>query len=260
MSVAGDRVAFVTGAGSGTGQTIARMLAEDGYSLVLIGRNRTALKGFGATLPTRWLLAEADLTDAAATEAAMVAGLDWCGGRIDALVNAAGITGPLGKPLGEISVAEFDAVMAVNLRACFVTLSAALPAMYARKTGRVVSIGGTHGQRGRPGRASYVASKWALRGLHRSAAIEAGPHGVTVNLVMPGPIGVERMRGLWRAEAVSTGRSEAEVIAGYTERMGGVLGRITTPEEVAGVVRFLLGPAAANITGQDITIDGGTIL
>ncbi|GGJ23610.1 SDR family NAD(P)-dependent oxidoreductase [Neoroseomonas lacus] len=260
MSVVGDRVAFITGAGSGTGQAIARMLAEDGYSLVLVGRNRAALTDVGATLATPWLLAEADLADAAATGAAMAAGLDWCGGRIDALVNAAGITGPLGKPLGEISVAEFDAVIAVNLRACFVTLSAALPAMYRRKSGRVVSIGGTHGQRGRPGRASYVASKWALRGLHRSAAIEAGPHGVTVNLVMPGPIGVPRMQGLWRAEAAATGRAEAEVIAGYTERMGGVLGRISTPEEIAGVVRFLLSDVATNITGQDITIDGGTIL
>ncbi|WP_431285787.1 SDR family NAD(P)-dependent oxidoreductase [Humitalea sp. 24SJ18S-53] len=254
------RTAFVTGAGSGTGQCIARMLADDGYSLVLIGRNREALEAFGATLATPWMLAEADLADAEATEGAMTQGLDWSNGRVDALVNAAGITGPLGKPLGEISIAEFDAVIAVNLRACFVTLSAALPAMYARKSGRVVSIGGTHGQRGRPGRAGYVASKWALRGLHRSAAIEAGPHGVTVNLVMPGPIGVDRMQGIWRAEAEATGQPEAAVIAGYTERMGGVLRRISTPEEIAGVVRFLLSDAAANITGQDFTIDGGTIL
>ncbi|MBE9605284.1 SDR family oxidoreductase [Acetobacteraceae bacterium H6797] len=253
-------VAFLTGAGSGTGASIARMLAGEGYRLVMLGRNRAAIEAIGESLDTDWHFAEADLADAAATEAAMQAGLAWSGGQIDALVNAAGITGPLGKPIGEISVAEFDAVMAVNLRACFVTLSAALPAMYARGGGRVVTIGGTHGLRGRPGRAGYSASKWALRGLHRSAAIEAGAHGVTVNLVMPGPIAVERMRGLWRDEAARMGVAEAEVVAAYTERMGGALRRLSTPEEIAGIVRFLLGEAAGNITGQEITADGGTIL
>jgi 3-hydroxybutyrate dehydrogenase/3-oxoacyl-[acyl-carrier protein] reductase len=255
-----ERIAFLTGGGSGTGRVIARMLAEDGYRLVLIGRNEAALAETAASLDVPFHLARADLADAAATERAMQHGLAWSGGRIDVLVNAAGITGPLGAELGKIPVAAFDDVIAVNLRACFVTLSAALPVMYAQRRGRVVSIGGTHGQRGRPGRSTYVASKWGLRGLHRSAAIEAGPHGVTVNMVMPGPIRIDRMERGWQAEADSTGQQLDAVIAAYTAKMGGVLGRMSEPEEIAGVVRFLLSDAAANMTGQEITIDGGTIV
>jgi 3-hydroxybutyrate dehydrogenase/3-oxoacyl-[acyl-carrier protein] reductase len=184
----------------------------------------------------------------------------WAAGQADVLLNAAGITGPLGIAVGEIGLADFDETMAVNLRAPFLTMSALLPTMKARRSGRVVTIGGTHGQRGRPGRAAYVASKWGLRGLHRSAAIEAGPHNVTVNMVMPGPIAVPRMQRAWQQEADETGRAVADVVAAYTARMGGAMGRLNRPEDVAGVVLFLLSPAAANITGQEITVDAGTIV
>ena len=254
------RVAFLTGGSAGTGQAIAGMLARDGYSLVLIGRDNAALRATGEAAAVPFFIAEADLRDAGRLAGALSLGLAWSGGRADALVNAAGVTGPIGAEIGAIAVDDFDETMAVNLRAPFVTLSTLLPVMRRQKSGRAVSIGGTHGMRGRAGRAAYVASKWALRGLHRSAALEAGPDGVTVNLVMPGPIRVPRMERGWQSEADATRASFEDVLAGYTARMGGAMGRLNTPEDVAGVVRFLLGPEAANITGQEIVIDCGTIV
>jgi 3-hydroxybutyrate dehydrogenase/3-oxoacyl-[acyl-carrier protein] reductase len=252
-------VAFVTGASSGTGRAIAVALGDAGYRLVLLGRDGAALQATGEAAGTGFHVALADLRDAAATARALEAGLEW-GGGADALVNAAGVTGPLGDMVGDIAVDAFDDTIAVNLRAPFLTLSALLPGMCDRRSGRVVTIGGTHGMRGRPGRAAYVASKWGLRGLHRSAAIESGPFGVTVNMVMPGPIRVPRMEQGWAAEAEAQGVSFGDVLAGYTARMGGAMGRLNTPQDVAGVVLFLLGPAAANITGQEIIVDAGTII
>ena len=235
-------------------------LAAAGYQLVLVGRDKAALHRTGEAAGTPFHVAEADLRDAAATQAALAGGLVWTKGRVDVLVNAAGITGPLGDLVGELPVEAFDETIAVNLRAPFLTLSALLPVMAAQGSGRVVTIGGTHGQRGRPGRAAYVASKWGLRGLHRTAAIEVGPQGVTVNMVMPGPIRNPRMEGLWQQEADAHGISFDTVLARYTARMGGAMGRLNRPEDVAGVVLFLLSPTAANITGQEITVDAGTIV
>ncbi len=260
MTEATGPVAFVTGASSGTGRAIALALGRGGYRLVLPGRNADALSQTGAESGAPYVVTPADLRDAAQLNAALQAGLDWAGGRADVLVNAAGITGPIGNPIGEISTAEFDETLAVNLRAPFLILSALLPVMRRQGAGGIVSIGGTHGLRGRAGRAAYVTSKWALRGLHRTAALEAGPDGVTINLVMPGPIRVPRMERAWQAEAESSGSSFDAVLAGYTAGMGGALGRLNTPEDVVTAVLFLLSPAARNITGQEIVVDSGTII
>lgn len=253
-------VAFVTGASSGTGRAVATALGRAGHRLVLVGRDTAALKQAGQEAGTDFCVAEADLRDADRLTVALRHGLDWADGRADVLVNAAGITGPLGVEIGGIALDAFDETLAVNLRAPFVTMSVLLPVMRQQGAARIVSIGGTHGLRGRVGRAAYVTSKWALRGLHRTAALEAGPDGVTVNLVMPGPIRVARMERAWQAEADENGTSFEDVLAGYTARMGGALGRLNTPEDVVGVVLFLLSPAASNITGQEIVVDSGTIV
>ena len=221
--------AFVTGASSGTGRAIAVSLGAAGYQLVLVGRDRTALSRTGDAAGTPFHVAEADLRDAEATQAALAGGLTWTRGRADVLVNAAGITGPLGDPVGELAVAAFDETIAVNLRAPFLTLSALLPVMTAQRAGRVVTIGGTHGQRGRPGRAAYVASKWGLRGLHRSAAIEVGPQGVAVNMVMPGPIRNPRMEGVVAAR----GRSAGHQLRRRARPVYGANGRRHGPAELA---------------------------
>jgi NAD(P)-dependent dehydrogenase (short-subunit alcohol dehydrogenase family) len=256
-------VAFVTGATRGTGREIALALAAEGYDVALLGRTAeqldtlvTEITGSGR----RALPLVADITDALAIDRAMTRFLDWSGNRVDVLINAAGIPGPLSPPLGEFGFAEFDAVIATNLRGPFLTLSHLLPVMYRQRSGRVVNIGGNHGMRGRAGRASYSASKWGLRGLSRSAALEAGPHGVTVNYVAPGPIAVARMKAGWAARAEAEGVDEATIVKRYVADMGIALARPNEPADVVAMVMFLVGEGARNITGQELVVDGGVIV
>lgn len=256
-------IAFVTGASAGTGREIAFALAEDGYDVALIGRRTEALEEAAAIIREggrQALVLTIDLLDAAAIDKGIDQFLAWSEGRIDVLVNAAGIPGPLSPDIGGFSLAEFDAVIATNLRAPFAILSRLLPVMRANKTGRVVNIGGNHGMRGRAGRASYSTSKWGLRGLSRSAALEAGPDGVTVNYIAPGPIAVARMRKAWAAKAEAEGADEGAVLDSYIANMGIALGRTNQPEDIVNMVMFLVGPGGRNITGQEIVVDGGVIV
>ena len=165
-------VALVTGASSGTGREIALALAKTGHNVGLVGRRVDALEDAAdeiRALGREALVLAVDVTDSDALGMAMARFLDWSQDRADILVNAAGITGPLGNPIGDISIAEYDAVMATNLRAPFLTMSHILPAMRRQGSGRVINIGGNHGMRGRAGRSTYSTSKWGLRGLSRTA-------------------------------------------------------------------------------------------
>jgi 3-hydroxybutyrate dehydrogenase/3-oxoacyl-[acyl-carrier protein] reductase len=114
--------------------------------------------------------------------------------------------------------------------------------------------------RGRAGRSPYSASKWGLRGLTHTAALEAGPHGVTVNFIAPGPIAIDRMRQNWRAQAERDGVDEATALTRYMGNMRAALGRPSEAADIVAMVMFLIGPGGRNITGQDLVIDGGIIV
>jgi 3-hydroxybutyrate dehydrogenase/3-oxoacyl-[acyl-carrier protein] reductase len=176
---------------------------------------------------------------------------------VDVVVNAAGTTGPLSPPIGQYSLEDFDSTVATNLRAPFIVLSRLLPVMRAAGQGRVIMIGGNHGMRGRAGRSSYSASKWGLRGLTRSAALEAGPDGVTVNYIAPGPIAIPRMKAAWKAQAEAGGVSEDEALRAYVANMGIPLGKPSEAQDIVAMVLYLAGPGGRNITGQELVIDGG---
>ncbi|HSI47190.1 MAG TPA: SDR family NAD(P)-dependent oxidoreductase [Ideonella sp.] len=256
-------VALVTGASSGTGRDIAIALAEDGCDVGILGRRTAALEETAQrirALGRRACVLTADVCDERAVASAVEVFLAWSGGRSDVLVNAAGIPGPLGATVGELALADFDVVMATNLRGPFLTMSHLLPVMCRQGRGRVVNIGGNHGMRGRAGRASYATSKWALRGLTRSAALEAGPHGVTANVVAPGAIAVDRMRQRWAEQAAAEGVGEEVVLARYVQSLGVALQRPNETADVVATVRFLVGEGGRNITGQEIVVDGGVIV
>lgn len=256
-------VAFITGATSGTGRHIALALADDGYDVALLGRRLDALNDVAERIlemNRRAFVLHADLLDPPVVDAAIKNFLEWSGQRVDILVNAAGIPGPLGAPVGSIVLSDFEDVIATNLRGPFITMSHLLPVMCERRYGRVINIGGNHGLRGRAGRSSYSASKWGLRGLTRSAALEVGKYGVTVNFVAPGPVAVDRMREGWSERARAEGVDEQTIIDRYISDMGAVLKRPSETSDVVAMVRFLISEGGRNITGQELVVDGGVIV
>ncbi len=256
-------LALVTGASSGSGRQIAFALAREGYDVAVLARSADALaetaRGVEAS-GRRALILIADICDDLAVARALDEFLIWSGDRIDVLINAAGWTGPLSPTIPDTPLADFDRVMTTNLRGPFLTLSRLLPVMYAQGSGRVVNIGGNHGLRGRAGRASFSASKWGLRGLSRSAALEAGPYGVTVNLIAPGPVAVERMEAAWEAQARREGVPRAVILDRYMAAMGAALRKPSEMDDIVAAVLFLIGPGGGSVTGQELVIDGGVIV
>ena len=110
------------------------------------------------------------------------------------LVNVAGGSGPIGKTGWETTAAEFNEIVELNMTGCFNTIHAVLPSMVAQRSGKIVNVGGTFGMRGRAGRMAYSASKWGLRGITKSFALEAGPYNINVNCVAPGMVDGPRFR------------------------------------------------------------------
>jgi 3-oxoacyl-[acyl-carrier protein] reductase len=255
------RVGMITGPAKGMGAAITRAIAEAGADLLLVARDTAAvqpladeLRADGRTIA----VVDCDVTREADVAAAMSVAHSVFGGRVDFLVNIAGGSGPLGRPIWENTLAEFEQIMTLNVTGCFLTMRAVLPGMIARGHGRIVNIGGTFGMRGRAGRAAYSASKWALRGLTKSAALEAGPHGITVNCVCPGMVEGERFDRVRSDMAGRLGITPDQARAKMAEEYA--LRRISTDEDVAGAVMFLLGDHARQITGQDIAVDGGWVI
>jgi 3-oxoacyl-[acyl-carrier protein] reductase len=177
------------------------------------------------------------------------------GGRIDILVNAAGVTGPVETPVWEIDERDWDAVLAANLKGTFLPTKHVLPAMIAQRYGKIINISGSSGLRGYKNRAAYSSSKWALRGFTRTVALEAGPYNVNVNALHPGIVGGPRMDRLCREKAAKRGWTPERVHQEYVEEMA--LRRVTTAQDIASAVCFLASDHSRNMTGQSVTVDGG---
>jgi len=255
------RVGIVTGPAKGMGAAITRALASAGADLLLAGRDTAAIEPVAAdirALGRRVVVARCDVTNEADVAGLIASAGERFAGRIDLLVNVAGGSGTLGKPFWENTRDEFEQIMTLNVTGCFLTMRAVLPTMIAQRYGKIVNVGGTFGLRGRAGRAAYSASKWALRGLTKSAALEAGPFNVNINCVCPGMVEGERF------DRVRTDMGERLNIGpdAARERMAAeyALRRISTDEDVANAVVFLASDRARQITGQDLAVDGGWVI
>ncbi|SNB77763.1 3-oxoacyl-[acyl-carrier protein] reductase [Arboricoccus pini] len=253
-----DRVAVITGPAKGMGSAITRAFAKENCRLALWARDTGAVVPLQAELAasgTQSLIVACDLLDSAACEAAALQTLEAFG-RIDILVNVAGGSGPIGKTGAETSAAEFDEIVTLNMNGCFHAIRAVLPAMMAQHDGKIVNVGGTFGMRGRAGRMAYSASKWGLRGITKSFALEAGPHNINVNCVAPGMVDGPRFRDkVCRNMARQLNITEAEAARRHAADYA--LQRITTDVDVANACLFLASDAARQITGVDLPVDGG---
>jgi NAD(P)-dependent dehydrogenase (short-subunit alcohol dehydrogenase family) len=260
MDLAG-RVAIVTGAGKGMGPAIAEALARAGADLMFGGRDLAALEPVVESvrkIGRRAAVTRCDVTQPAEVEALVAQTLQMPARRIDILVNAAGGTGPVEKTTLETDPAAFDDVVAVNMKGCYLTIRAVLPTMMQQRYGKIVNIGGTWGLRGRALRMAYSATKWGLRGITKSVALEAGPYNINVNSVCPGIVEGPRFENTLKVKAQRLGKSITEVreesAAEYALR------RFSTAEDVANVVAFLCSDKSRQITGQDIAVDGGWVI
>lgn len=252
------RVAIVTGAAKGMGRDICLRLAREGAHLVLAAREEpplTALAREIEGLDRRALACPTDVTDEDGVRALVRAALAGFHGRIDILVNAAGVTGPVETPVWEIRAEDWDYVIAANLRGTFLPTKHVLPTMIAQRYGKIVNISGTSGLRGYKHRAAYSSSKWALRGFTRTVALEAGPHNVNVNALHPGIVAGDRMDRLCAEKARKRGWTVEQVREEYVTEMA--LRRVTSAEDIASAVAFLVSDDSKNMTGQSVTVDGG---
>jgi NAD(P)-dependent dehydrogenase (short-subunit alcohol dehydrogenase family) len=253
-----NKVAIITGGAKGMGREISLTLASEGADLVLAARGTEALEEVAQEARALGRRAEVfgtDITRADQVKAMVEHALSAFDGRLDILVNVAGIPGPVETPLWEIDPDDFKEVLEVNIVGTFLPIKFVLPTMIAQNSGRIVNIGSNAGRAGYVNRTGYSASKWALRGLTRTVAIEVGPHNITVNCVNPGAVEGPRMEMLCQRKAKQWGWTPEEVHQHYRENQ--ILNRTTEARDTADAVLFLVADSGRNITGQDINVDAG---
>jgi 3-oxoacyl-[acyl-carrier protein] reductase len=243
-----DRVALVTGGSRGIGRAIATALARAGATVVVNYRgNQAAADETVAAIvgaEGQAVAIQADVSQPADVDRLFKETIDRFG-KIDILVNNAGITRD--NLLLRMKDEDFDAVLDTNLRGLFLCTRAALRPMTRARYGRIINITSVVGLMGNPGQANYAAAKAGIIGFTKSVAREMASRSITANAIAPGYI-----------ETELTGVLDEKLRGAILEAIP--LGRLGTPEDVAGLVCFLASDAASYITGQTLTVDGGMVM
>lgn len=243
------RVALVTGAASGIGAQIARDLARAGAHVIATDRRADRIAAAMATWEDEGTgghtARELDVSDREAFTRTVAEVLETAG-RLDLLVNNAGVVRSP-RPLAEWSDVDWEHVMGVNAKGVFNGLATALPVMIEQRSGVILNIGSVTAVKNVAGLSVYGASKAAVTALTRTAALEAGPHGVRVNELQPGPT----------LTPLVTGRKEAPTHAERDYARTVPMGRVSTPEEQSRAALFLLSDAASYVNGASLLVDGG---
>lgn len=257
MKLAGKN-AIVTGGAKGMGAAITETLAREGADIFLAARDVAALDEVAEKvkkLGRRVATCGCDVVDEASVSAMVDKAREFFSGRLDILVNVAGVTGPIETPVQDIKPEDFSYVIEANIRGSYLPIKFVVPTMIAQRSGKIVNIGGTSGLRGYKYRAAYSSSKWGVRGLTRTVALEVGPHNVNCNAVCPGIVHTPRMEKLCAEKARVRGWTYEQVYAEYVQEMA--LRRVTEPQDVANAVLFFASEDSRNITGQELAVDGG---
>lgn len=249
MMFAGKRV-FVTGAATGIGRATAEYLADEGarvFGAGLDGEESKALAGrYGES---QLIFRECDLTRETEVQSVVTAATERLGG-LDAVVNCAGIY-PTGKRLEDVSDAEWEKTIAVNLTAIFRVCRATLPLLRAAGGGSIVNIASVHADATVPGVPAYAATKAAVVGLSRQMALDYAADRIRVNAVLVGSVATRMtLDGLEAA-----GGAEALGLSFEPNRIA----RIANPSEIASAIGFLISDAASFVTGSAMRVDGGLL-
>jgi 3-hydroxybutyrate dehydrogenase len=251
------KIAIVTGSTSGIGLGIARSLAAHGVDIVLNGFGApTEIEAIRNDLEhahgVRTGYSNADMSKAEAVRGLVEAVMETLG-RVDILVNNAGIQ--FTAPVEDFPVEKWDAILAINLSAAFHGIAAALPLMKKQGWGRVINIASAHGLVGSTHKAAYVSAKHGIVGLTKVVGLEAAGTGITVNAVCPGwvrtPLVEKQIEAIAEQQRISQQEATMELLSDKQPSRNFV-----TPEQLGDTVAFLCSPAADQITGAAIAVDG----
>jgi 3-hydroxybutyrate dehydrogenase len=250
--------AVVTGSTSGIGLAIARALAQDGASIMINGfgtpaeieTERAAIaKQFGVTA----IYSAADMTKPAEI-AAMIKTAETTLGSVDILVNNAGIQ--YVAPIEEFPIEKWDQIIAINLSAAFLATRAAVPGMKARRWGRIISTASAHSLVASPFKVAYVSAKHGIAGLTKTVALELATFGITANCISPGyvwtPLVAKQIPDTMKARNMTEEQVKRDVLLAAQPTK-----QFVTAEQVASLAAYLCSDAAAQITGANLSIDGG---
>ncbi|MDB5507878.1 MAG: 3-hydroxybutyrate dehydrogenase [Hyphomicrobiales bacterium] len=253
-----SRNAIVTGSTSGIGLAIARAFAQQGANVMINGFGDAAAvekerAGIEADFSVRCLYSPADMSKPVEI-AAMVKEAETAFGSVDILVNNAGIQ--FVSPIEEFPVEKWDQILAINLSSAFHTIRAATPGMKARKWGRIINTASAHSLVASPFKAAYVAAKHGIAGLTKTVALELATHGVTVNCISPGyvwtPLVEKQIPDTMKARNMTKEQVINDVLLTAQPTK-----QFVTVEQVAALAVFLCSDAASQMTGANLSMDGG---
>ena len=241
------RVALVTGAAAGLGNRITRRFAESGVQGLALD-----VADFSHALPPGWLGLRGDVTDEAILERAVATVADSfeC---LDIVVANAGVVPPWCS-VDAIDFEHWDAVFAVNVKGVAATIKHAVPLM-RKRGGSIIATASLNSYRGHAGQCLYTATKHAVLGIVRAAALDLGQYGIRVNALAPGPIPTDALVGRMEARAREGGLSVADARAQFDAETA--LGRMASEDDVAGTALFLASDLSAGVSGQFVPIDAG---
>lgn len=240
------KIGFITGGGSGIGLAAVRAFAAAGASVAVVDINKAAAEAAANAVGGGAIAIAADLAPDGAAAAAVAQTIEHFG-QIDFAFNNAGIGSPAARALAEIPEDEFDRVIATNIRSVFLCMKYQLAHMQARGSGAIVNTASMGAIVATPKAAGYIASKHAVLGLTRAAALDYARLGIRINAVCPGIIRTPMFERFSAADPARRDAIAATIPAG----------RFGTPEEIAQTVLFLCSDAASYITGAAYTVDGG---
>jgi NAD(P)-dependent dehydrogenase (short-subunit alcohol dehydrogenase family) len=251
ITLAPNQRLLITAGASGIGRAIADLLIANGARVHVCDVSETFLDDFRRAHPEHGS-SVCDVSDEAQVEQ-LFADVRGTLGGLDALVNNAGIAGPTGG-VDEIAPADWRRTIDICLGGQFLCTRLAVPLLKTAGEGAIVNMSSSAGRFGYAFRTPYSAAKWGVIGFTQSLAKELGPSNIRVNAILPGIITGPRMEGVIRDRANQVGVSYATMEQEYLNRIS--LRRMTGPEDVAGMVLFLLSPLGRNISGQSLGVDG----